>query len=114
MTTPEPSVLLVERRGSVLVLTLNRPQVRNAVDSALATRLNEELDRFESDPALRVAVLTGTDGFCAGMDLREFARTNLPPWASPTGMAALLRRHIAKPVIAAVERFAIAGGLELM
>ena len=111
--TPEPDVLLVDRQTDVLVLTMNRPQVRNALNTELAERLLAELDRFESDPSLRVAVLTGVGGFSSGMDLGEFARTNLPPWESANGLAALLKRRLRKPVIGAVERFAMAGGFEL-
>lgn len=109
----EADMLLVERRGNILILTLNRPHVRNALDAELAHRLTDELRRLEADPSLRVAVITGTGGFSSGMDLREFARTNQPPWDTSTGLAALLKSNVSKPVIAAVERFALAGGLEL-
>lgn len=109
----QSDVLLVAKRSSIVILTMNRPHVRNALDSELARRLMEELDRFESDPALRVAVITGTGGFSSGMDLGEFARTNRPPWESPLGLAAVLKRRLRKPIIAAVEKFAIAGGFEL-
>ncbi|UDH01288.1 AMP-binding protein [Rhodococcus opacus] len=105
--------LLVEQRDHVLILTLNRPHVRNAMNADLGAQLNHAFDRFEADPELRVAVLTGTDGFSSGMDLGEFSRTGRPPWATENGLAALLQRRISKPVVAAVERFALAGGLEL-
>ncbi len=109
---PAPSVL-VENRGPVRIITLNRPHRRNAIDLATAQLLERVIDAFEADPTARVAVLTGTGGtFCAGMDLKaaaagEFAITDK---RGPLGIAGL---PISKPVIAAVEGHALAGGCEL-
>ncbi len=112
---PPPPALTVlhERRGPVLVLTLNRPERRNAVDLATAELLEWSLDWFEADPALRVAVITGSDGtFCAGADLKAVASGQFPVTekGGPLGITA---RPVAKPMIAAVEGHALAGGCEL-
>lgn len=106
--------LLVERREGALVLTLNRPEVRNAVDRPLAEAMARALDELDSDDTLRVGVITGQGpGFCAGMDLRAFAATGERPWASDRGFAGIVRRPPRTPLIAAVEGFAVAGGLEI-
>lgn len=101
--------------GKVLTVTIDRPEVRNAVDSATAAALAEAFKNFEANDALCAAVLTGDGGtFCAGADLREVAegrRTavdeNGPGPMGPTWL------QLSKPVIAAVEGHAVAGGLEL-
>src|SRR5579859_8088630 len=101
--------------GKVLTVTINRPDVRNAVDSATAAALANAFKEFDADDALCAAVLTGAGGtFCAGADLREVAegrRTaideNGPGPMGPTWL------QLSKPVIAAVEGHAVAGGLEL-
>ncbi|MGE0218462.1 enoyl-CoA hydratase-related protein [Mycolicibacterium sp.] len=95
--------------GTVLVITLNRPKVRNAIDTSLSLGLRGALQRLDADRELRVGVLTGADGtFCAGMDLKEFARVG-----KPQGVQVLLREAARKPLIAAVEGAALGGGLEL-
>jgi enoyl-CoA hydratase len=101
--------------GKVLVVTINRPQARNAVDSATALGLGEAFQQFDRDEELCVAVLTGAEGtFCAGFDLREVAegrRTSVEQTGSgPMGPTWL---QLGKPVIAAIEGHAVAGGLEL-
>jgi enoyl-CoA hydratase len=111
----ESSALIVERRGKVLVVTINRPHARNAVDSATAEALAEAFLAFDRDDDLHAAILTGAQGtFCAGADLREIAEGRRPPveenGAGPMGPTWLL---LSKPVIAAVEGHAVAGGLEL-
>jgi enoyl-CoA hydratase len=107
--------VITARDGKVLTVTIHRPEVKNAVDSATAAALAEAFKQFESDDALCAAVLTGAEGtFCAGADLREVAdgrRTAVDENGSgPMGPTWL---QLTKPVIAAVEGHAVAGGLEL-
>lgn len=105
--------VITERRASALVITLNRPQARNAVNRAVSLAMAEALDRLDTDPDLVVAVITGAgDNFCAGMDLKAFAAGERPE-IEGRGFAAITERPPAKPVIAAVEGFALAGGCEL-
>ena len=102
-------------RGRITVVTLNRPEARNAVDHTTATALAEAFRRFNDDPAADVAVLTGADGtFCAGADLKSIG-TDSAPRVRSTGDGPLgcTRMLLDKPVIAAVEGHAVAGGLEL-
>lgn len=102
-----------ERRGAVLVITLDRPEAHNAVNRAVSLEMAEALDTFEADHDLVVAVITGAGGsFCAGMDLKAFAAGERPE-IEGRGFAAITERPPAKPVIAAVEGFALAGGCEL-
>ncbi len=106
--------LLTERRGRVLVITINRPEVRNAVDLAVAEGIAAALDALDADDELSVGVITGAGkGFCAGMDLKAFAETGKRPWAADRGFAGIVRRASEKPLIAAIEGFAVAGGLEI-
>jgi enoyl-CoA hydratase len=106
--------LLVDEREGVLVLTLNRPAARTAVNLALATALADALEQLDSDPALHVGVLTGAAGtFCAGMDLKAFAKGEVPV-VQGRGFAGLVQRPPAKPLLAAVEGYALAGGLEVV
>src|SRR6478752_3050268 len=105
--------VLTERRDNVLLITLNRPEVRNAVDKALSFGVAEALDELESDDGLAIAVLTGAGkGFCSGMDLKAFAAGE-SPWHDVRGFAGIVRKPPTKPIIAAVEGFAVAGGLEI-
>lgn len=113
MEASESAPVLTERRDGVLVITLNRPEVRNAVDGALAQGVADALDALDADDALSAAVLTGAGGaFCAGMDLGAFARGE-SPWIEGRGFAGITQRASAKPLIAAIEGFAVAGGLEI-
>jgi len=108
----EPAVLTEERDG-VLLVTLNRPEQRNAVNRAVAEGIAAALDRLDDDGALRVGVLTGAGkGFCAGMDLKAFVAGERPT-VEGRGFAGIARRASAKPLIAAVEGFAVAGGFEI-
>jgi len=105
--------VLLERRGHVLLITLNRPDARNAVNSALAQALADALDLLDSDSSLRVGVLVGAGkGFSAGMDLKAFVAGDRPH-IGDRGFAGITRRSAEKPLIAAIEGFAVAGGLEI-
>jgi enoyl-CoA hydratase len=107
----EPDVL-VEQRDRILIITINRPKAKNAVDAAVARGLAEAVDRLDGDAGLSVGILTGAGGsFCAGMDLKAFARGELPVVAG-RGMG-FTERPPVKPLIAAVEGYALAGGTEL-
>lgn len=105
--------VLVEERGEVLVITLNRPEARNAVNLEVAEGIAAALDRLDAEAGLRVGVLTGAGkGFCAGMDLKAFSEGKRP-WVGDRGFAGIVRRAARKPLIAAIEGFAVAGGLEI-
>jgi enoyl-CoA hydratase len=115
MTAPsDGDLLLVERDDGVQVMTLNRPSVRNAVNHALALALAAALDELDQDPGLRVGVLTGAGGtFCAGMDLKAFLAGE-PRYIEGRGFAGLTESPPRKPLIAAVEGPALAGGCEMV
>ena len=101
--------VLTERRARVLLITLNRPKAKNSVNSALALALTAAIEELNTDDGLTAGVLTGADGgFSAGMDLKAFA-TEGPP----KGFNEFLRDGAEKPLIAAIEGFALAGGLEI-
>ena len=105
--------VLTERRGNVLLITLNRPEVRNAVNAALAAGLAGALEELDADESLSVGVLTGAGGFfCAGMDLGAFVKGE-SAWFGDRGFAGITQRSARKPLIAAIEGFAVAGGLEI-
>jgi enoyl-CoA hydratase len=111
---PEPNVR-VEADGPVAIVTIDRPERRNAVDPATARALASVLRAFDADEDHHVAVLTGAGGhFCAGFDLVALAAGD-PPWLSEDGDGPMgpTRMRLTKPVIAAVEGYAVAGGLEL-
>src|ERR1700759_4370935 len=111
--TAEQTAVLTEKRGNVLLITLNRPEVRNAVNAALAEGVGKALDELDGDPDLSVGVLTGTGGFfCAGMDLGAFVKGE-SPWFGDRGFAGIAQRAADKPLIAAIEGFAVAGGMEI-
>ena len=103
-----------ERVGAAAVLTIDRPHRRNAVDGPTAERLRDGLDAFEADDGARVLVLTGAGGvsFCAGADLKAI-ETYAPRLDDPDGPMGFTRRTPAKPAIAAIGGWCLAGGLEL-
>ena len=110
---PPAEAVIAERRGSVLLITLNRPEVRNAVNAALAAGVAAALDQLDSEDGLSVGVLTGAGGFfSAGMDLGAFVKGE-SAWFGDRGFAGLTQRASRKPLIAAVEGFALAGGMEI-
>nr|WP_281168805.1 crotonase/enoyl-CoA hydratase family protein [Thermocrispum municipale] len=105
--------MLTERRGQVMIITLNRPEARNAIDVATATALERAIDAFEADERARVAIITGAGrSFCAGMDLKAAARGQFPV-TEKRGPLGLTAKPPTKPLIAAVEGHALAGGCEL-
>src|SRR3954449_581079 len=108
----EEAVLTAAGDG-VLLITLNRPDARNAVNAALAAGLAAALDRLDGDGGLQVGILTGGGrGFSAGMDLKAFVAGE-SPHVEGRGVAGIAQRPPRKPLIAAIEGFAVAGGLEI-
>lgn len=106
---------LLQQRAvdGVLTITINRPAQRNAINYDLAVALGAALDRLDADPALAVGVLTGSGGtFSAGMDLKAFAGGQTPILPG-RGLGGLTRAVVVKPLIAAVEGWALGGGFEL-
>ncbi len=105
--------VLVDVSDGIMTVTLNRPEAKNAANRALAVGVAEAMDRLDSDDDIRVAIITGAGGtFCSGMDLKAFVTGELP-MVEGRGFAGLTERGPRKPLIAAVEGFALAGGLEL-
>ncbi|MBV9089395.1 MAG: crotonase/enoyl-CoA hydratase family protein [Mycobacteriaceae bacterium] len=108
----EEPVVLVEQRERILLITINRPEAKNAVNAAVSQALADAMDRLDDDAGLSVGVLTGAGGtFSAGMDLKAFARGENVVVAG-RGMG-FTERPPVKPLIAAVEGYALAGGTEL-
>jgi enoyl-CoA hydratase len=117
--TPEDQHCLVEQRGHVLIVTMNRPEARNALTPPMLARMTEAWNQVDEDPEIRVCILTGAAGhFCAGADLK--AMTTAHPGDTARGrdlsvIESLLKgRRLTKPLIAAVEGSAIAGGTEIL
>lgn len=105
--------VLIERHGATLVITLNRPERRNAVDYAMSEAVAAALDTLDDDAELRVGIITGAGGsFCSGMDLKAFVDGSRPEVAG-RGFGGLTEAPPAKPLIAAVEGYALAGGCEM-
>ena len=115
MTTTEVAteLVLTEHRDGVLTITINRPAQRNAISRDVAVQLAAALDLLDSDPSLSVGVLTGAGGtFSAGMDLKAFAGGQTPILPG-RGFGGLTRAEVNKPLIAAVEGWALGGGFEM-
>jgi enoyl-CoA hydratase len=105
--------VLTEAAEGVLLITLNRPDARNAVNLAVAEGVAAALDRLDGEDELQVGILTGAGrAFCAGMDLKAFV-TGERPWVEGRGFAGIVEGPPRKPLIAAVEGFAVAGGFEV-
>jgi enoyl-CoA hydratase len=119
-TDTEQPHALIEQRGHVLIVTMNRPRARNALSGEMLALMREAWDRVDGDPDIRVCVLTGAGGaFCAGADLKAMNKSH--PGAAgqrdvdPTVLEPLLKgRRLTKPLVAAVEGPAIAGGTEIL
>lgn len=105
-----------EQRGNVAVLTINRPEARNAVNGAVASGMEEAIDRLEADDSLWVGIVTGTGPvFSAGADLKAIAEgTAAQMQTKKGGFAGIVRRERTKPIIAAVNGPAYAGGCEIV
>jgi enoyl-CoA hydratase len=105
--------ILTEDRDGILIITINRPDARNAVNGDVANGMAAALDRLDEDDRLRVGIVTGAGGyFSAGMDLKAFVQGQ-SPYAEGRGFAGITQRASRKPLIAAVEGFALAGGFEI-
>ncbi len=105
--------LLTEIRDRVMIITLNRPQAMNSVNQALANQMAAAMEALDANPELSVGVLTGNGrGFSAGMDLKAFVTDGMPNLPE-RGFAGIAEKAADKPLIAAVEGFALAGGLEI-
>lgn len=123
MSEPAPSdtepVVVREQHGHVLVLRLNRPEARNALDGAMIAELGAAIRDAEERDDIRVLVITGTGdrAFCSGMDLRAFSEGDTPsPGAEATSgnFMRLMRGEVTVPVVAAVQASAVAGGFEIV
>ena len=105
--------VLTSVEGNVLIITLNRPEAKNAANKALAEGVAAAIDELESNDDLRVGILTGAGGtFCSGMDLKAFVTGEMPT-VEGRGFAGMTEYRTKKPIIAAVEGYALAGGFEL-
>jgi enoyl-CoA hydratase len=108
------SEVLTEARDGVLIVTLNRPEAKNAANKALSEQVAAAMDRLDSTPELRVGIITGAGGtFCSGMDLKGFLAGETP-FVPGRGFAGLTESPPKKPLIAAVDGYALAGGFEIM
>ena len=106
--------VLVEVADGIMTVTLNRPKAKNAANKALAEGVAAAMDELDSNDDIRVAILTGAGGtFCSGMDLKAFV-TGEMPMVEGRGFAGITEKPPQKPLIAAVEGYALAGGLEVM
>ncbi|MDL9938094.1 crotonase/enoyl-CoA hydratase family protein [Gordonia sp. ABSL1-1] len=113
MTEPVDEVI-VEASDGVLVISINRPQQRNAMTKSASEAIAAAIDRLDADPDLAVGIITGAGGtFCAGMDLKRF-QLGERPVVDGRGFGGLVQAPPAKPLIAAVEGWALGGGFEMV
>lgn len=107
------SQILFERADGIATITINRPEARNSVNQKVAEGLADALAEIDQDNAIRVGIITGADGyFCAGMDLKAFLKGEKVK-VEGRGFAGITETRTVKPIIAAVEGFALAGGFEI-
>lgn len=105
--------VIFDLADGVATLTINRPEARNSVDRSVAVGLREGIEAIENDPAIRVGILYGAGGtFCAGMDLKSFLKGEQVKFPA-SGFAGITERRLSKPMLAAVEGYAVAGGFEV-
>jgi enoyl-CoA hydratase len=106
--------VLVSKENGVMIVTINRPEAKNAVNKKVAEGISAAMDELDSSKELQVAVLTGSGGtFCSGMDLKAFISGEVP-FVPGKGFGGLTEKQPEKPLIAAVEGYALAGGFELL
>lgn len=113
----EFETILTEERGNIFILTLNRPEARNAVNKKMVQEICTAMTAFEANPNLRVCIVTNTGGvFCAGSDLKEIAegKYEMPPEWENWGFAGLTQHYFEKPIITAVQGKCLGGGVEIV
>ena len=109
----DENLVLVERHGPVLIVTINRPKARNAINRAASEAIANAMDKLDADPDIAIGILTGSGGhFSAGMDLKSFLQGERVELEG-RGLAGLVERPPQKPLIAAIEGYALAGGCEI-
>lgn len=114
MSEQTPPPLLVEIRGNIQIMTLNRPEARNAVTLEMAEAMAAALDALDANPDVSVGIINGAGGtFCAGMDLKGFLQGKRPSLPG-RGFCGITMKPPRKPIIAAVEGYALAGGFEVV
>lgn len=107
-------LVITEIKDGIQIITINRPQARNAINYDTAQQLAAAFDAMDANDDVVIGILTGAQGtFCSGMDLKAFAATGQRPYAGDRGFAGLCERPPQKPLIAAVEGYALAGGCEI-
>ena len=107
------SEVLTQAQDGVLIITINRPEAKNAVNQAVAQGIAAAMEQLDSDKSLNAGIITGAGGtFCSGMDLKAFLRGELPS-IKGKGFAGFIESPPAKPLIGAVEGYALAGGMEI-